>query len=152
MATVAEMLRRMEAINLTAETEDAIQQNQVAIADLNREQLFKEGIDSTGKKLSKYKNEKYALKKNLMNPLPGLGNPDFYVTGAFQKSIYVSAHDNQVVFDADNSFDGDFGKAAALVERDGPAIFGLTPAHKVDARAIIHPTIITALKAKTGCK
>lgn len=59
------------------------------MADLNRDRL-KSGLRPDGRRYSKYKNKYYAKRKYEMNPVPGLGNPDFYLTGEFHKGITVN--------------------------------------------------------------
>ena len=86
MRTVANFLRavqkqdqRNEALQAMADTRDQYLKHQ-------KDQLFA-GFDSQGKRLKHYAQPAYAKIKNEMNPLPGYGNPDFYLTGAFYRSF-----------------------------------------------------------------
>ncbi len=106
-----------QAYRILAELQDEI-------VRLNtQEQLFK-GKDATGQKITpKYKRRRYAVAKNRMNPQPGMGTPDFKVTGAFYKGFYVKPiKDDKGSFEMDSSDD----KTPFLVGRSGEKIFGLT--------------------------
>ena len=61
---------------------EAVVQTKEVITDLQKEQMY-QGLNSEGKKIGRYRNNKYARAKFDMNPLPGLGIPDLKLTGAF---------------------------------------------------------------------
>lgn len=85
---------------------------------VNQSQLY-EGFDQGGKRLKKYKNVRYAGKKNKMNVLPGFGNPDFFVTGEFYSNWKIERAGQKIITEL-----GDNGKADFLIKRD-PEIIGL---------------------------
>jgi hypothetical protein len=107
------------SVDLVKEVTIIASNNTEKIAGYNKEQLYKEGEDSTGKKLRKYRSKKYARVKNQMNPAPGLGNPDLFVTGSFHESIFSAVKQGKIIFDADDS------KVEKLVSMFGEEIFGL---------------------------
>lgn len=51
-----------------------------------KDQLYA-GFNSIGQRLHSYAWATYAEKKNQMNPVPGYGNPDLKLTGAFYSEI-----------------------------------------------------------------
>lgn len=62
---------------------------------LNRGQLH-DGQDNTGHLQSpEYAVEEYAVRKNEANPVPGLGVPDFFVTGDYYNSIQMTINASQ---------------------------------------------------------
>ncbi len=131
--------------DLIEETIHVAENNEKVIADFNRVQLYEKGETVDGKKLKKYRNAKYARVKNSMNPLPGLGNPDFYVTGEFQKSIFADVRGKSIILDAADP------KVEFLVERDGEGIFGLQDESKVQVwNRVLRPPLIQRLNKKTG--
>lgn len=102
---------------------------------LNREQLYQFGQASTGNKLKPYKRIRYARAKHHMNPSPGFGNPDFYVTGAFQKAIKVEELGGILRITST-----DF-KTPFLLKRD-PDTFGLTDENMIRYRKQLFPRIM----------
>lgn len=144
MTTAAEMLRRFEKVNLTELLGEVVAENPQLLTDLNRKQL-KEGQNKEGRTLNKYRSSSYAKRKNEMNPAPGLGNPDLYLTGAFQSSFVVDVRGDDVVFSAGDS------KAPALEAKYGPAIFGLTDESKTEARPELVQGAAKKVKQITGC-
>lgn len=91
------------------------------IVKLNVDQL-RNGLTSEEGRLIKYRNPLYALEKNQLNPLPGLGNPDFILTGAFTSPENFRA---ELVGDAVRIYSIE-EKAPKLEARDGAdMIYGL---------------------------
>lgn len=135
-------------IDLRKETTQAAADHEKELADLNRKQLYEKGEKADGTKLKKYRNPKYARIKNEMNPKPGLGNPDFRLTGEFQESVFADARDNgSIIFDASNY------KVEFLVKRDGEDIFGLQAENEKTAWAdILKPPLILSIARQTGAK
>ena len=86
--TVTEKLRRLQQVNVRLLASQALKLNEDVIADLTREQLI-EGRDSLDMALRRYASLEYAKLKQSMNPKPGLGNPDLYLTGATHRSIKI---------------------------------------------------------------
>jgi hypothetical protein len=76
----------LEALNIQEAVNAGIDQTVDRLADMNRAQLMA-GFASDGTRLLPYRSPQYAQLKNMMNPEPGFGNPDFYLTGAFQARI-----------------------------------------------------------------
>lgn len=146
MTTAAEMLRRLSRVNLTEIASEVIAGNPKPVADLNREQLYQDGLKADGTKLKKYRSDAYARRKNARNPGPGLGNPDFFNTGDFQRALFVDARTTTVVFSSSDP------KTPLLLQRDGPEIFGLTDESKAEYRPTLMAGIAKEVKRETGCK
>lgn len=137
MRTIANLLRavrvqdqRNEALQAMADTRDNYLQYQ-------KHQLFT-GFDSKEQRLLPYASKTYAEKKAAMNPLPGFGNPDFYLTGEFYRSFRA---------DIDNegfrlyATDPDQDKVSFLERRD-PNIWTLAPNAMKDYITDLKPVFV----------
>lgn len=94
------MKRRLQSLNLEQVTEEAIEETAPQYLELNQEQLY-EGTTSQGTQVSpRYRSPKYARVKNEMNPAPGLGVPDLYVTGAFYEGQELKVVSGQIEEDS----------------------------------------------------
>ena len=117
MSSIRAFAQKVEALNIDTALQTAFTANEREIADQNRKQLYA-GFDKKGQRLKKYRNSKYARVKNQMNPVPGLGNPDFFLTGAFQRAISVQVQGGTIRTLMNDS------KSDDLLKRD-PDIIGL---------------------------
>lgn len=118
--SLGDLLESLQSLDLEEVASAAIEETMPELIKRNRDQLY-HGITSTGGRLAAYRRRKYAQAKNLMNPLPGFGNPDFYVTGAFYEAIRGEVSGGVVGI---HSYDS---KAPYLEDRDGADnIYGLT--------------------------
>lgn len=97
MATPGTMLDDLEALNLGEIVEDAIQEKKQNYLKVNLDQLY-EGLNSDGQKIQpKYRSQKYAKAKAEMNPLPGEGTPDFYLTGELYRQSTIEVEGGDLV-------------------------------------------------------
>lgn len=140
------MLRKMEALQIIELMGDAIEETKQEAIALNRIQLFQRGEKADGTRLKPYKSPAYARKKHAMNPQPGYGQPDAYLTGELQKEMYVDVRGDVAIFDS-MSDHGTF-----MEKRDGKAIFGLSEDSKEKYRPIVMPVVLRAIKRKTGLR
>lgn len=109
----------LTGLDVQTTAEEAIDATLDRMAARNREQL-RQGYTSTGKRLRPYRQYTYAQYKNLLNPLPGLWNPDFILTGAFTERIEAERVGDTIGV---HSYDP---KAPDLELRDSPdEIYGL---------------------------
>ena len=132
------MLRRVEAIDLQAIGVAIIVDSKPELLQLNKDQLMNEGVDKNKRKLKSYSSNSYAVRKNRMNPFPGLGTPDLYLTGSFQDGFTLRIN-SKSTFDiySTNSKNND------LTKKYGKDIFGLTEDSKTEyQREIMQPELV----------
>lgn len=154
MSTVFEFCDRVELIDPVKVVRMCIEQTSPAIVVFNKEQLH-DGITSAdttlkpydaklryyGTEYPFYRKQYYRVFKNEINPAPGLGNPDLYLTGSFYQGIGV------VVTDTTYTVSSDSENAERLEIKYGSQIYGLTPQNKAAYCAeTLKPAIITNLK------
>ncbi|GAA4327993.1 hypothetical protein [Flaviaesturariibacter amylovorans] len=82
------ILTAAQRINVEAAGREAVSKTTDELVRLNQAQLY-QGNNSEGGKLGRYVNPSYARMKNGMNGLPGYGNKDLYLTGAYSRGIYA---------------------------------------------------------------
>lgn len=80
------MIGRTKRLDLERALEKAFDENLPQYVDEVKVQLY-HGFDGNGERLRPYANDNYAAKKTSMNPLPGFGNPDLHLTGAWYNGI-----------------------------------------------------------------
>lgn len=86
MSTINELRSRLTALNVKEVSYESVVETKELITEIQREQMF-QGLNAEGKKIGRYRSNKYARAKNEMNPLPGLGIPDLKLTGAFYRGF-----------------------------------------------------------------
>jgi hypothetical protein len=96
MATTSQMRSRLASIDVNREVAVIILADPDPLLDLNREQLM-EGFDADGKRLPPYRSKSYAdFKHNVINAQAGLGNPDYYLTGATHAAMFLRLAGNRI--------------------------------------------------------
>lgn len=136
------MLRRVRTIDVATIGVSIIVDTKPELLQLNKDQLMNEGVDKNSKKLKSYASNSYAVRKNRMNPFPGLGTPDLYLTGGFQNSFTLRINSK-------SSFDiySTNGKNNDLTKKYGKDIFGLTTDSKTEyQREVMQPQLITEVR------
>lgn len=154
MATVFEFDDRAQKLDPVQIIKLCIQQTVYEIIALNCSQL-ESGEDSTGsflksydpklryygKEYPEYRKQYYQVFKNELNPKPGLGNPDLFLTGEFYKGIGV------VVTDTTYTVESNSEKAPRLELRYGSQIYGLTTENKTTyCSETLKPAIINNIR------
>lgn len=124
MATINQMIKRMEAVNMQEIVGDAIEQTKEQLKERQQQQML-EGEAKTGK-IGRYRNLSYAGRKQLMNPRPGFGNVDLKLTGNFQDGIRIVVGPNSVNIDSSDE------KAPELKAKYDEKIFGLNKRNASD--------------------
>lgn len=81
-----------------------------------------------------------------MNPAPGFGYPDAYLTGSLHRQLAANVQGLKIIFDSSSA------TAASMVQRDGPAIFGHTEESKGKFGRIMLPHVVQEIRDKTGCR
>lgn len=117
MRTIANMLRAVEKQDLRDQSLQAMADTSDKYLQHQKDQLFA-GFTSKEKKLKPYASHWYAVKKAAMNRLPGFGNPDFYLTGAFYRSFRADIDNEGLVVYA-------MDEKAPYLESQDPEIFTL---------------------------
>lgn len=147
MTTIRSMLAGVQSIRLRDQLPIIIRETSPAILALNRYQLYNQSVDKNETPLRLYGSLSYALDKNKMNPAPGFGRPDLYLTGAFQRAMYVTINGQSIkVFSRDK-------KTRGLIEKYSEEIFGMTPTSKGKyAQETVLPAIKTHITAKSGLR
>lgn len=96
MPGINEMIRRMESVNMNETIQLAVAGTVTEFEKLQKLQMLL-GKDSNGGVIGKYKNQKYARAKHAINPLAGLGNMDFRLTGDFYKNFFTRLSSNAIL-------------------------------------------------------
>ena len=146
MATAADLQEIVKTLksNLKQIAAIAIQDTETEFIKLNVEQL-ESGFDSKKKRLRKYRSPQYAQLKNQQNALPGLGNPDLILTGAFTGSFNLNvAAENYTIFATDY-------KANDLTKKYGDDIFGLGETqNEYYSQNVVFPVMMETITTMTG--
>jgi hypothetical protein len=120
---IDQLISNVESLDIKGLIRESVDENRDELIRLQKDQML-HGYDSLGKRIGKYKNKKYAIKKHALNPLPGLGFKDEKLTGSFQNEIFIDARNEGVVF---SSLDE---KTPDIIDREGENIFGLNEAYQ----------------------
>lgn len=111
------------------------------IEDLNREMLL-DGRNNEGQLIRpKYRNSKYARRKQALNSKPPLGTPDIKLTGKYHKSLKAKFQGNDILIDSSDSKDADL---SAKYE----GIKGLGPPEEFQLREAVTPDLRTLFLTK----
>lgn len=146
MATVAELLNTLNEVDVATEAVTAITQTKDEMIMLNQVQLSA-GYDSEGYRLLQYRSKDYAASKHLQNPLPGIGNPDLILTGAFISSFDVKLSGYDILFNASDD------KAPELLSKYGDDVLGLMHGQqRYYNEEVFYPVFARQIENKTGLK
>jgi hypothetical protein len=145
MAGVREAVRRLKKVrdNLEPIAESSISEVAPDFVEAQKAQL-EQGNNSEGGSFRKYRNAVYAKEKNLMNPLPGYGNPDLKYSGNFYRGIKATVQGGKIVVESTD-------EKAQMLESNYAFIFGLNPQEMEDflygkLKPVFHKNILNALK------
>lgn len=116
--TAADLKQDLLKVDVPFEAREALHDIRQTVIQLQQEQL-KHGLRADGKMIGKYRSKVYAAKKHAMNPLPGLGNMDWKLTGALHKDLFIDVREDIYIMDSADS------KTGSLIERFGDP-FGLS--------------------------
>ncbi len=141
MSGINEMIRKMESVKIADVVEESLFAIQDKLVKLQRLQLLM-GQRADGKKIGKYKDPHYAVRKFQLNPLAGFGFMDWRVTGALHGGVFAEVRESSVVFYSTDS------KTNALTERLGDP-FGLNKANTGEAtKNYLQPEALRRIKEK----
>ncbi|MHB9057111.1 MAG: hypothetical protein ACYC2P_13355 [Paludibacteraceae bacterium] len=138
------MLEGVRSIDLPAEVPVIIQATSDKAIELNRQQLYDRSEDKNSMALSLYKWQSYATFKNQMNPKPGLGRPDLFLTGSFQEKMFMEVEKETFNISSKD------GKTFDLVKQYGDDIFGLSIKSKSEYAKTVWLGIKKYITAKSG--
>lgn len=140
--TAYELQQRLKSFNLTVEIVKAIKLTKGTMVDFNRKQLMEGKNTLNIKILPRYKRKSYAKKKQARNSRPGLGVPDLFDTGSFQKEIDVKVSNKEYEFFSKDE------KAPLLVDKYA-LILGMTAKNtETYSRDTLLPALKNSLKTK----
>ena len=144
---VVEFKEMFELLDLQKTLSESISETKEDLAESNRTQMYW-GFDSTGALIGEkhpYLSTVYALRKEEMNPLPGFGKPDLYLTGTFNKSIKVDINSDTYKFTADDP------NGLLDSDRYGDDVLGLNEQFKTDyVTEFLEPAFNEKIKQETG--
>lgn len=115
--TAAGLNEVLQKTDVAFEAAEALHDSRQTVIQLQQEQL-KHGKRANGEMIGKYRSKAYAALKHAMNPLPGLGNMDWKLTGALHKDLFIDVREDIYIIDSADS------KTGSLIERFGDP-FGL---------------------------
>lgn len=129
------MISRMQKAKVKDIVRESVHETRMDLVKIQRLQML-HGENSLGHKIGIYASAKgkkkkatygtYAMKKHIMNALPGLGFVDLRFTGDFYREIFIDDRDNYVVIGSADSKTGD------LVKKYGEEIFGLNDTWSIE--------------------
>jgi hypothetical protein len=103
--------------------------------DLNKDQLL-HGEKSTGESLGLYKNRSYAIEKNRLNPLPGLGLKDYKLKGSYYAGITLTIEGGKIVMTSKDP-------KSKWIEKNDDKRFGLNEVNReIYVNQSLRPVII----------
>jgi len=145
MTTTKDMLNKFKRLNLQKIAADTIKQTKDAYVQYNKDQLYTGG-GADGNRLPAYRSKAYAAMKAQQNSLPGLGIPDYYLTGRMYSKMQLQISKDTVKVISKVEYYED------LANRGGDP-FGLSPDSKQDYYyKWFRPIFIRAIADKTGTK
>jgi len=116
--TIEEMIDRLNDFSIDDSVEESLEKSTEKMKRLQQDQLLR-GERADGGKIGQYKNDAYAVKKYIQNPLAGFGNMDWILTGALKKEVFVLIGKDDIEIDSLNE------KTDSLIKNNGDP-FGLT--------------------------
>jgi hypothetical protein len=135
--TIAEMLRRIEAINLVEITGEAMDKNKDRLLDINRYQLYEKGVGKDNVSLPPY-TPAYARKKAKIR---GKSIVDIYVKGDLQKEMTLTVQGETYEISSKAEY-------TPYVVNKRPTIFGFTDEGKKEGWGVVLPDVRNEVKIK----
>lgn len=140
MGSITNSINRVRRIDFGLAISESVLETQKPLVFLQQDQLI-HGIRSTGRKIGKYKNKKYASMKYKVDRRAGFGNINEFLTGSFQSEIYVVVSKKALKFTSADP------KTDKIIKRDGKDIFGLTKENiEKYSRRDLAPKVIKKIK------
>lgn len=148
MGSMFQLLDRLDRTDIRPIIILCLNQSKYEWLGLNRGQLH-DGQDNTGHLQSPlYADERYAEHKNEENPVPGLGVPDYFVTGDYYNSIQVTVNNSQWAIITGSNGDVPYGPK---LDSKWPRNYGLDPENLgFFSKEIVKPKIVATLVKELG--
>jgi hypothetical protein len=143
---ISELLQKFKTLDTDKAINDGFTDTLPDFEDANRKQM-KAGKTMDGSPISpRYRNNSYARLKQAMNPLPGLGTPDLFLTGEFSRQLDAEISGNTIdIISKDD-------KSPELEEKY-PDIFGIGTNYKQDYQDThLAPAVIGKISKFVGLK
>lgn len=142
MATIVEMLKRVESFDPVQATGEAMQANEEKILDVNRDQLYEQGVGKDGQPLPPYKSAQYAKKKLQQR---GKSIVDIFRSGKLQREMELTVQGDEYSI---------FSKVpySQYVVGARPTIYGLDPDGKREAWNIVSGDVADKLAEQMQVK
>lgn len=146
MLTISTLLNNFRTLNTDTIIRESLEETKPDFIKSNKDQL-KGGITNDDKRIApRYRSKGYADYKEGLNPLPGNGIPDLFVTGAFYEGI-----DETVETDSLKIFSTD--EKGPQLEEKYKNIFGLGKNFKNQYLThSLRPTVMSKISDFTGLK
>jgi hypothetical protein len=118
MGYINDLLAKLNAMNVQHIAQTIFVATEESLEEIQRSQM-EHGLNADGEPIGQYKQEWYADRKNMMNPLAGYGQVDLKHTGRFYDNITVAIINDELIIESTD------GKNEALIEKYGENIFGI---------------------------
>lgn len=142
MATIKQLLDRWQNLRVQPLISNAIERTQANFIELQKAQLYA-GKTVTGAAIGEkhpYRSHEYAIFKHEMNPAPGIGNPDLFLTGSTYDGLDTEVGDEAItVFSNDE-------KGPELDAAYPGAIAGLGGIYLEEYQKVLQPAIVKQIK------
>lgn len=143
--TVKELAAKIATIDLERMKVLAVEANEAAIVDMNRQQMVK-GSRADGEVIEpEYRSFSYAMMKKDRGGQAPLFIPDLKLTGDFHEAMAMAV-------DEDGYEIGSSDEKTGMLMEKYRDIFGLTEENKVKARALTTVSLSKLYKQATGLK
>lgn len=138
---IDKLIQNTQALDTTEVVRVAMEQVAPELLEAQRQQMLR-GFNSTGGRIGKYRNPRYAQMKFLQNPLAGLGFVDLRLTGVFQGEAFVEIKTDRTVFGTKDP------KVDKILGKYGSATFGLSPTSIEEVQPSVDAAIAAEVKKR----
>jgi hypothetical protein len=142
MGTILSVLRKVEKVDTDEVSSRSVDQTKDKLIEVINDQSL-HGVNNKGGNLGKYRNPVYARKKQGLNPLPGLGNVDKKLTGAYYGGRYAKVSGGVIQY-------GSTDEKAVELDVKYPDSYGLSDPFKAQYNEFLRPVFIQNMKKATG--
>lgn len=146
MLTIKGLSRSFQKLDTNKAIQNGVEKSLPEMIKRNKVQMNRGKTKFDTKISPSYRRNKYARIKNEMNPIPGLGTPDLYVTGDFQSKINMTLEGNVIIQKSSDY-------KAEWLEPKYDDIYGLGGDLKQEfQKEVLQPAINEEISKSTGLK